>query len=453
MKNILQTKGPFRRFGLIGYPLGHSLSPFIHERIMEVAGLRGEYQLYELEPKSLPTRLPKLLDALDGLNCTIPYKESVIPYVDKLGPSASLYGAVNTVHGRTGHNTDGEAFAACRVPMHGRRVCVLGAGGVARVLTMEAVRAGATEILIQVRNSHRAETLVGEVKERDYHTIHAVWGDEGRNLDCEVVLNGTPVGMWPHVGGIPVTERQLEAAQVVFDTVYNPSATRLVLQAKSRGLWAKGGLQMLFEQALASQKIWNPQVNFDSCKDELDEVRRELAEEVLRNSPIKLVLTGFMGSGKTHVGKTLATAMSLDFVDLDDRIVQETGQSITEIFASRGEETFRSFERRIFLDQLLCPGSMVVATGGGTLLQEGILEAVHGAGALVIYLDVSLEVALQRIGGDSNRPMLKGGVKETRKLFERRQPLYEAVADLKVCGHGEVAQIVDTIMTAFGWNQ
>lgn len=418
---------------------------------MQVTGVEGEYRLYELEPESLPVELPKLLATLDGFNCTIPHKEVILPYLKNLASSASLYGAVNTVHGCTGHNTDGAGFASCKVPMHGRRVCVLGAGGVARVLIMEAFRAGAVGIYVQARNGERAEALVNEVKGRGYRDIHAIKCDDAKTMDFEVLLNGTPVGMWPHVGRVPVTDRQLRGAEVVFDTIYNPTATRLVLQAKTRGIWAEGGLQMLFAQALASQKIWNPEVDWANFEGELEQVRKQLAKDVLQNSPIKLVLTGFMGSGKTHVGQTLAMAMSLPFLDLDARIVKDAGQSITELFASRGEQTFRKFERQAFLEQLRQPQAMVLATGGGTLMQEGMVEALRGSQALVIYLDVPLETARQRIGDDPNRPMLKDQ-NETRDLFERRRPVYEAVADLKVLAHGEVAQIVDTIMDAFGWH-
>ena len=121
--------GTVGRYGLIGKPLGHSLSPFIHERIMEAVGIKGVYKLYELDQEDLSRELPRLLRELDGFNCTIPYKQSVIPYLQGLAPSAELYGAVNTVHAGLGHNTDGLGFRSCRVPLAKKRVCILGAGG------------------------------------------------------------------------------------------------------------------------------------------------------------------------------------------------------------------------------------------------------------------------------------------------------------------------------------
>ncbi len=435
-----------RHFGLIGCPLGHSLSPLIHERIMSVMGIPGEYRLYQIEPEALPAELPKLLAALDGFNCTIPHKEAVIPFLERLAPSASLYGAVNTVQGRVGHNTDGAGFAACRVPMKGHRVCVLGAGGVARVLAVEAVRAGARELVIKARTPARAEKLAEEIRKQGFQAVSTA-SFNGGPVDCDVFLNGTPLGMWPETGGIPCTPEELEGAKAVYDTVYNPTATRLVLQAKSRGIWARGGLDMLFWQAVAAQKIWNPGLDFGKFQAELDGVRHGLAEEVLRIGPVKLVLTGFMGSGKTHVGRMLAEAASLPFADLDELIAAKAGQSISEIFASQGEAGFRRLEREVFLERLQRPGAEVLAAGGGTLLQPGMAEAVHSAAALVIYLDVPLDEALARIGSDSGRPLLG----EAPKLYAERRPLYEQAADLKVDSGGEAAKTVQSIMSAFGW--
>ncbi|NLL43010.1 MAG: NAD(P)-binding domain-containing protein [Firmicutes bacterium] len=438
--------GRTRNFGLIGYPLGHSLSPLIHERIMAVMGISGKYKLYEIDPKSLPAELPKLLESLDGFNCTIPHKVDVIPFLDRLAPSATIYGAVNTVYGRTGHNTDGAGFAACQVPMAGRKVCILGAGGVARVLVMEACRAGAREIVIKARNLQRAEELADEMKKHGCREISVACLD-GDPVEGAVFLNGTPVGMWPEVGQVPLTPGEIGRAEAVYDTIYNPTATRLVLQAKSRKIWAQGGLEMLFEQALEAQKIWNPELDFDRHKTEWERLRQGLAEEVLRIGPVKLVLTGFMGSGKTHIGRMLAAKASLSFVDLDDLVAARAGQSITDIFTSQGEDAFRRLEREVFQEQLHRPEAMVLATGGGTLLQDGMVEAVRSAAALVIYLEASLETALARIATGSSRPLLG----QAERLYKLRRPLYEKTADFTVAAGGEDREAVEAIMTAFGW--
>lgn len=457
MSSPVEVRPRVKRFGLVGNPLAHSLSPLIHERIMEAVGLKGSYELFDLAPNELPRELPRLLASLDGFNCTIPHKQAVIPYLNDLVPSAKLYGAVNTVCQGWGYNTDGVGFASCGVPLQGQRVCVFGAGGVARVLAMEAARAGATSIAVQARNAEQATGLVDAVRKQGYGQIHAL--AEGADSTCDVILNGTPVGMWPNLAGTPVSNRQIEGAKAVFDTIYNPSATGLVLRAKSRGLWAMGGLQMLFEQALAAQRIWNPEVDWENFTDGLRGAGRGLALEVLRRSPFKLVLTGFMGSGKTQVGQALAQRLGSalnksapSFVDLDHRVVIRAGQSIPEIFRSQGEAAFRSLERDLFAEELQRPGAAIVATGGGTLIQEGLAEMVRRSGGFIVYLDVSLEEALRRIGRDDQRPLLQRGPEEIRVLYDLRKPLYEEAADLRVVADGKVSDIVEMIMTAFRWN-
>lgn len=416
---------------------------------MEIVGIPGEYKLYPLAADALPEHVPTLLADLDGFNCTIPHKVTIKPYLEALAPCASLYGAVNTVYQCVGYNTDGVGFTSCQVPLKGRRVCVLGAGGVSRVLATEAVQAGAKEVLIAARSPEKGQQLVLELKERGVQNISVLDFADGL-AQFDVCLNGTPVGMWPGVRELPFGG-QIKAREAVFDTIYNPTATRFVLQARTRGLWAKGGLQMLFEQALAAQKIWNPEVDFRPFAREFEELKGLLAREVLQRSPIKVVLTGFMGSGKSTVGLALAQALSLPFLDLDEAIVRAVGKSVPEIFAAGGEGAFRTIEQQIFCAELQNPEPMVLATGGGTLVQEGIDDVLRQSKALVIYLDLPLEVALERVRGDENRPMLQGDPAQITALYQARRPRYERTADLTIQAEGELAKIVETILVAFEW--
>lgn len=443
----------FRRYGLIGHPLGHSLSPLIHQRIMEAVDIEGEYQLYDITPARLGDKIPYLLKTLNGFNCTIPHKQAVIPYLRSLAPSARLYGAVNTVFNGQGHNTDGAGFAACKVAMLGRHVCVTGSGGVSRVLAIEAARAGAAKITVNARNRQSATSLVNDVRTMGYEAIRLATGQE--DLVADVILNGTPVGMWPRAGGLSVSSQRISQALAVFDTVYNPTATRLVLKAKSLGIPALGGLQMLYEQALAAQRIWNPGVDFGRATEQLSRIPYGLARKLLRQSPIKLLLTGFMGCGKSHIGRLVSSSMGddLSFVDLDEMIVQREGKSIAQIFASAGEAAFRSLERQYLLEQLSAPGAVIIATGGGTLVQSGAAETMQAAGALVIYLDVPFATAMNRIGNDTARPLLHSGLRQAKALYESRRPLYEAVADLTVQADQPAALMVNTILSAFEWDQ
>lgn len=439
--------GTLRRYGLIGKSLQHSLSPFIHRRLMEAAGIKGEYKLYELEEGELDRQLPQLLAELDGFNCTLPYKQRIIPYLRELAPSARLYGAVNTVHQGVGHNTDGVGFRSCSVPMAGKKVCILGAGGVARVLAWEAARAGASEIVIRSRRLQQAQELAKALQAQGYDQVRGA--GFGSREACEVLLNGTPLGMWPQVGALPVGEGELAGVSAVFDTIYNPTATRLVLKAKAQGIWARGGLQMLLEQAVAAQRIWNPEVDLGALQGELELLRRELAWQVLKVSPVKLVLCGFMGAGKTYIGERLARRLGVPFVDLDERISSHAQMSIADIFARWGEAAFRRLERECLEKELSQPGPLVLAAGGGAAIQPGAAELIHALGALVIYLDVPLEIALQRCGVSGGRPLLSQGVEAAAALYHRRRPLYAAAADLRVDAAGTEAEIIGTIFRAF----
>lgn len=180
-----------RRYGLIGHPLGHSLSPFIHEKIMDAAGIEGTYELFDVRPESLDQMLPRIMRHLDGFNCTIPHKVQIIPSLHALDVSAEQYGAVNTVFQGIGHNTDGAGFSACAVEMAGKRVLLLGAGGVSRMMGFEAVRAGASSIRIYARGYEKARRLADDITGRtdaDAGSIESL--DQAGHTD--VILNGTP---------------------------------------------------------------------------------------------------------------------------------------------------------------------------------------------------------------------------------------------------------------------
>lgn len=438
-----------RRFGLIGHPLGHSLSPLLHSRIMQAVGIDGTYEPIDIAPQALPARLPALLRTLDGLNVTLPHKQAVIPFLTDVDEAARRLGAVNTVCAGKGYNTDALGFALCRVPMQNRRVLVLGAGGVARVLVPGALAAGAKSVDIYARDVQKAHLLARQVGDSRVTAL-----SDAPQPGYEVVLNGTPVGMYPDNGSLPVAQAVIDGARAVYDTIYNPTATRMVLRAKSAGIRAQGGLRMLYEQALAAQKLWNPQVDFAAARPALDNILPGLAREVLRQSPVKLLLTGYMGSGKTRIAQRLSHTMGEDLpmADLDERIVLRAGCAIPRIFERHGEQYFRRLERDELMRLLQAPGPMVIATGGGTLVQPGAARAVHEAGGLIVLLEAKLDTVLSRIcPGAGDRPMINGGEQAARTLFEQRAPLYREAADLIVDANGGVRSVVNQILRAFEW--
>ena len=273
-------KGAMRmyRFALLGGRLPHSLSPQIHRRLLGLSGQEGEYTLMETGDQPPDQWVPQLLK-LDGFNVTIPHKESVIPFLKGLDPTAEAIGAVNTVYQGIGYNTDLLGFTSALEtlgqPLAGQRVCILGAGGTARMMAAAALSAGCS-VRLGVRESskERAEALCSSLlhlalrgAEASVCPIGSLAG--GYDLLC----NATPEGMFPHPEGCPVTPAALAGVKGVFDAVYNPTPTRLARLAEQNGIPALCGMSMLVGQAAAAQTIWT-----GACFDrkQLEQVAREM---------------------------------------------------------------------------------------------------------------------------------------------------------------------------------
>ena len=359
-----------KTFALVGHPLGHSLSPEIHHAILEAAGIERKYSLVDIAPEEMAARLPEVMARCDGFNVTIPHKKAVIPYLDGLSPEALRCGAVNTVCRGVGYNTDAAGFLAAGMPLRGARVVLLGTGGVAAMMAAEAAVAGAERITVFSTAPGRAraflDDLRGRVPEARCCLAVADSPEERQTALAEgtVLLNGTPVGMWPHAGGIPVPPEALHPGLAVFDPVYCPTPTRLVLNARKRGCRAVGGLSMLVHQAVAAEKIWNPGIAADPDAIAL-RLLPGLAATLWRRNPTNILMTGFMGAGKTTIGRELARRLELPFADLDAEIEAAAGRSIAAIFAESGEAAFRELERDVAQRVLGGTESRVVAAGGG----------------------------------------------------------------------------------------
>lgn len=447
-------------YGLIGHPLGHSLSPFIHQAILTAAALPGTYRLYDTPADRLEETVCRLLRDLVGFNCTIPYKEAIIPWLDGLDATAQRIRSVNTVYQGIGYNTDYAAFVS-ECPLEaGSRVLILGAGGVSRTMACAAAASGC-EIWIAARRPEQARRLAESIR-RLYPGTRLICPESLEEWRCQAekdrqggvgggwtILNGTPVGLWPQTRAMPLQKSDLSVCDRVFDTIYNPVATGLVLAARSRGIPAGGGLGMLFSQALAAQRIWNPAAVFP--EQAMRSVRQALANAILRQSPLKIVLAGFMGSGKSTVGRLIARRLDLPFVDLDHEIEQAAGRTIPDIFAADGESVFRALERHLLQVVLAREDSLVLATGGGALMADDAQQVLSAVPALVVFLDLSLEGVLARVGSGRGRPMLadrqSGG---WAALYRQRRPRYAALADLTADAGGPPDAVARTICTNLG---
>lgn len=261
---MTQTNSQISGHGLLGHPLGHSMSPFIHQALFALSGRPQPYQLYDLPPQELPAKVPLLFQGA-GFNITIPYKVEIIPYLTRLSEKAELYQSVNTVEIKDGqyigHNTDVDGF------LHGVRslgvqlsqgpVLMLGSGGVANMIATEVVLAGSPlTIAVRKEDVEQADALrqrLLAIRPEAEITNCLLDQPEG---SYRLLVNATPVGMYPNVQGCPVTPDVIRRAEAVFDLVYNPFETKLVQAAHHMGIPAKGGLSMLVWQAAVAHEIW-----------------------------------------------------------------------------------------------------------------------------------------------------------------------------------------------------
>ena len=425
-----------KRFLLIGHPLGHSLSPEIHAAIMREAGIEGTYGLLDVAPEDLPARMPELLRGYDGFNATIPHKKAVIPHLVSLSDAARRCGAVNTVFQGRGYNTDTVGFRSAGMPLAGARVAMVGTGGVGAMMAAECLAAGAASLAVAALSPEMGGAFVSDLRARFPESrcalsVAATPEEKSAAVrGATVLLNASPVGMWPKAGGIPVDPADLHAGLSVFDPVYCPTPSRLVLGARKAGARAVGGLAMLVHQAVAAQRIWNPGLDLDAAAIAA-RLLPELAADLWRKNATKILLTGFMGAGKSTVGRALAARLGIGFADLDDEIAAAAGTPIPEIFAARGEAGFRALETETARAVLARPGSEVVASGGGFPTFEANRALVRGTNTLVVHIDAPFETLWERIAGGDGRPLAKRR-EDTAALYARRAPDYRAFCDYAV---------------------
>lgn len=284
-------------YALTGYPLGHSVSPAIHERLFALSGRSGcDYRLLSIPPEALSGEI-ETLSRLNGFNVTIPHKQAVIPHLSALDGSAARYGAVNTVlcrDGRTtGYNTDVTGFLKSVERLgqsfSGKRVLVLGYGGAGRMMAMEAAYQGACEVSVSARQGSlkNAEALTVEIRQKSPACRVSALAMEQVTGGYDLVVNSTPAGMYPNLGVSPLRREQLEGCGALFDAIYNPAETRLMADARALGIPVAGGMTMLVWQAAAAHEIW-----YGTCfqAEEIERLIAEMEDYVVRHfqeSPAK----------------------------------------------------------------------------------------------------------------------------------------------------------------------
>jgi len=435
-----------KKFGLIGYPLGHSLSQPIHEM------LGCAYELFEFHPDDLEEKMPALRK-LDGFNCTIPFKQRIMKHLDVIDERAQFYGAVNTVKNNDGklygYNTDWIGFNDALkgfADLKNSKILLVGAGGVSRMMAFESARAGAREIDILTRTPERAELLATELSTHSNVIVKVV--DHNKSGKYDLILNGSPSGMWPETDGLPVEKAIIHKAGAVFDTIYNPTLTRLLLEAKIAKVPSKGGISMLVGQAAAAQKIWR---DADYTCEELTNIENAMKAKLREDYKINIVLCGFMGSGKTYKGKLLAEKLGYRFVDLDRFVEEKSQMTIPELFSAEGETSFRLREVSGLHEVLGQSQGVVLALGGGTIIFDEAYELLKRLPVRIVFLDVSEEVMFLRVQGGEGRPMLAHKdahefTENARRLYRERFPRYSEAGHLIVNADIEADILVEEIV-------
>lgn len=392
-----------KKYGCIGKKLTHSFSKEIHSKLADY-----EYELIELNEDEIESFFNK--KDFNAINVTIPYKQTVIPYLDSLSDVARRIGAVNTIVNRNGrlygYNTDYYGMKALiekiGVDLNDKKILILGTGGTSKTARVLAEDSGASEII-----------TVSRSKSENYITYEEAVNE---NSDANVIINTTPSGMYPDCEGIPIDISGFNELEGVIDAVYNPLCTNLVLRAKEKGIKAEGGLYMLVMQAVVAVEKF------------LDtEIPKAVADNVFASvfaSKENIILTGMPGSGKSTVGKLL-NIDGFSFVDTDEEIEKRCGCTIKELIGSKGEKYFRDLETEVIKD-ISSKGCQIISVGGGAVLRKENVHCLKRNGKL-FFINANPD----RLLPTDSRP-LSDTAEKLKKLYNERIDIYKATADVVV---------------------
>lgn len=416
------------KYGLIGEHLGHSFSKQIQTRIAEIENVKDyDYQLVELDKEEFKEFMEK--KNFKGINVTIPYKKDVIPYLDEMDESAKAIGAVNTiinVDGKLkGYNTDFGGFLymvkAHNVHMEGKKVLIIGNGGACAAVKAVCKHENAKDIVIVSRSANR-----GAIGYDEMYTSH---------LDADIVVNTSPVGMFPNIANAPIDVSWFHKLECVLDVVYNPILTRLCFEAQEADIKRVIGLEMLIAQAKYTFEIFE-NMSFDDSI--IDEIKKEMLKD-----RCNIVLIGMPSAGKTTIGKMLEEKLGKEFFDLDDMIIAKAGKSIPEIFQESGEAGFRAIETEVAIEASKM-NNKIIATGGGVVKHKVNMDFLRLNG-ITIFIDRDID---KLISSDPNRP-LSSSKQALQQMYKERYPLYQKYAAYIAVNNANIEETVDDIVNAY----
>lgn len=399
--------------GLLGRKLGHSYSPQIHEYLGNYS-----YELFEKEPEDVGSFIRN--GDYTGINVTIPYKKDVIPFLDELSPAAIKMGSVNTVVRRAdgtlyGHNTDYFGFTSMvhrsGIAVAGKKALVLGSGGTSNTAVKALEDLGAQVVIISRSGENNYDNLY----------LHK---------DSAVIVNTTPVGMYPKTGVAPIDLKDFPNLEGVLDVIYNPARTQLLLDAEKMGLPHENGLWMLVAQAKEAAEYFGGKKLPDST---IETVYRKMSAK-MKN----IVLIGMPGCGKSTIASLLTEKLGRKLIDADTEIEKMAGKTIPEIFAQDGEEVFRDWETKV-LEELGKQSQLIIATGGGCVTKQRNYPLLH-QNSTIFWLKRETEHL-----STEGRPLSQKT--KLSEMYQIRRPLYESFADHVIDNNGSCQDTVKQIIS------
>lgn len=458
------VRGTARVCGILANPVEHSMSPMLQNLYAESTGRDLIYVPFKVKEEELQTAVSGAF-ALNilGMNVTVPHKQAVMRYLDDVDEAAREIGAVNTLvrteRGYKGYNTDvpglRRAAEEAGFIIKGKDCILIGAGGAARAAAYMMARDGARSVAVLNRSLERAEELAeygNRIAGRD--CMKALPLSRWKELSGKryLAVQCTSVGMHPAVDAAPVEDREFyQLIEEALDVIYTPAETKFMRLVREAGGRAVNGLKMLVYQGAASFELWNPGVKIDR---ETLALAEALIQRRLQPKRKTLVLIGFMGAGKTSVGKELAELLGCALCDTDQETERRAGMTISEIFRLHGEECFRNMETGTLRELLEKTGGndgfTVISAGGGLALREENQRLLK-ENAVCVYLKTSPEQVLRRLQGDTTRPLLQGGNarEKVEGLLSARGPVYEKTADIMVNTDGRTPGEIAREIAAF----
>lgn len=418
-------------YALIGSNICHTISKELHTLMFSLKNINADYIIIDIDISEFEKAIIIAKTKLLGFNLTIPFKMLIHPFLLNHNNLPSI----NTVRvsDMTGFNTDILGFADTiqknKISFKNKKVLILGSGGLSSIMANFCLANGAL-VSIASRYPKNIKNKISNVKYIPYYI---------RN-DFNIVLNGTPIGMYPYENASPIQILPPNCS-FVFDGIYNPPKTKLIKKAIYKKIKYSSGLSMLVMQAIYAHKIW-----FKSSFDDIEIrmlTRKTLGMLTVKRLKKNIILCGFMGSGKTSIGKILHKLTSLEIIDTDKLIETTINMSIKEYFEQNDEKSFREIEHQI-IKEVCSRKNIIISTGGGALTYDKNINILKNSGVL-FHINAPLSNILRNTKGNDKRPLLNGDYNNIKKLYKDRLKLYETHCDFSLYGNN-IHQIATNIL-------